>query len=431
MPRNRPVLLALVVAVLVLAPVTHSVAATTAPPTSVASPTGSSPETAAPLSPATADAFAASATASVGQNTSNYLEIREEAVEQTGRERTSLNVAGAVQQDVASLRSEYASLTFEQRYENTTGQTARLDVIRSEISQIERDVQQLELRRNSLLDDYNAGEMSTETFLRELAALDAAARDIESRIERVRQAAGLELPSDLDTKMDNVEGDLLTLRGPVRQRMSQAMTGDRGPVPVYTVTSPTGIVLASNQGSRYYREAYLGQNREKVGTDYFVNSDDSTGLSAANNRATELYPWVYQNNRGTMSVDVIGTTSIYYIRTGHPHGSLDTYLDGRTESAFREFQTKRIDALPTRSTTNATDDVVLQVNRTHATGPMELLVTDNETGQPLDASVTINGAEVGSTGSDGRLLTLAPHQAVRISVTTEDGRTVTERFFAN
>ncbi|MFC7196787.1 hypothetical protein ACFQL4_22620 [Halosimplex aquaticum] len=231
--------------------------------------------------------------------------------------------------------------------------------------------------------------------------------------------------------MYNLEGDLLTLHGPVRQQMAQAMTGDRGPVPVYAVTSQTGIVLASTQGSQYYREAYIGDNRDKIGPDRFVTESTPNGVRAAVSRMTELYPWVSNNAREGPDVETIGNTSIYYVKVGHPHGSLDTYLDGRTESVFREFQTKRLSALPTRTTTNASDGVALRVNRTHATGPMHLTVTDNETGEPLDATVTINGNEVGSTGDDGRLWTLTPHQAVRIKITTPDGRTVAERFFAD
>ncbi|MFC7196788.1 hypothetical protein ACFQL4_22625 [Halosimplex aquaticum] len=128
--------------------------------------------------------------ASLRGNTSNYLEIREEAAERTAQDRASLNIAGAVQQDVTALRSEYASLTFEQRYENTTGREARMNVLRSEVDRLERRVQQLELRRNQAIDEYNSGEMETAAFYRELVAIDTAARAIESQFARVRKAAG-------------------------------------------------------------------------------------------------------------------------------------------------------------------------------------------------------------------------------------------------
>ncbi|WP_436925577.1 DUF7096 domain-containing protein [Halosimplex amylolyticum] len=446
MPRNRPVLLALLVAALVLAPVTHVAGAAVAPApaasTAVSGPSATgliahpASGSAEPASlPAPDEPLAATdgtfATDRLQPNTSNYLGIREEAVERTGHDRASLNIAGAIQQDVTELRSEYASLSFERRYENTTGYDARLDVLRSEVDRLDRRVQQLELRRNRVIDDYNDGDLNTEAFYRELAAIDASARDVESQFDRIRRAAGLSLPSDLNTKMKNLEGDLLTLRGPVREQISQAMTGARGPIPVYSVTSQTGLVLASTQGSLYYREAYLGQNREQIGSNQFVTDGDPSGVSTANNRAAQLYPWAYDNIRSGPNVEPIGNTSVYYVQLGHPHGSLETYLDGRSESAFREFQTKPLAALPTRSTTNASDGLLLRINRSHATGPMHLTVTDNETGEPLDATVTINGDDVGSTGDDGRLWTLTPHQAVRISVTTDDGRTVTERFFAN
>ncbi|WP_123535530.1 PspA/IM30 family protein [Halosimplex salinum] len=444
MPRDRPVLLAVLVAAVALAPVVgaaaaapavggadatdvHSDAASQAQPAGAQSVSGTE-QTAFSLTPRSADV---ARTVVVSQpNTSSYLGIRDEAVQQSGQDSVSLNVGSAIQQDVTELESEYTSLTFEQRYENTTGRQARLDVIRSEVDRLERRVQELELRRNRVINSYNDGDYDTEAFLQELASLDVAARGMESEFDRVRGAAGLGLPSDIDTKLDNLEGDLLTLHGPVRQQIGGAMSGARDPLSVYTVTSQTGVVLAAKEGSLYYREAYLGQNRNQVGTNEFVTEDDPSGISNANTRATQLYPWVYDNYRSGPNVEPIGNTSIYYVQLGHPHGSLDTYLDGRSGDAFREYQTKPLDALPTRQTTNVSSNVRLTINRTHATGPMEIVVTDNLTGESLDATVTVNGHDVGSTGDDGRLWTLTPQRSVRITVTTESGRTVHERFFS-
>ncbi|WP_415379279.1 hypothetical protein [Halosimplex sp. TS25] len=442
MSRNRPVLLALLAAALVLAPVTH-VAAVSTTPAPAASPAAPSAGSAAgptadgmtalvsPVEGPSATTDGVLASARLQANTSNYLGIREEAVERSDHERASLNIGGAVQQDVTELRGEYASLTFEQRLGNTTGRDARMDVLRSEVDRLERRVQQLELRRNRVIDDYNSGDLDTEAFYRELAEIDASARAIESQFNRINQATGLALPSDLKTKMNNLEGDLLSLHGPIRQQIAQAMTGESDAVSVYSVTSPTGIVLSSIEDSLYHREAYIGDNRDKVGPDRFVTDSTPLGVRAAVSRMAELYPWASSNARQGPNVETIGNTSIYYVRTSHPHGSLDTYLDGRTESVFREFQTKPLAMLPVQTTTNSSDGLDLRVNRTHATGPMHLTVTDNETDEPIDATVTVNGDDVGSTGDDGRLWTLTPHQAVRITVTTDDGRTVTERFFAN
>jgi hypothetical protein len=434
MSPSRPVLLVFLVAAVVLAPASQTVAAASAAGPPAPSERPDDPDVRPvlePADPASLTADRSFATISAQPNTSNYLGIRDRAVERSDQSRAGLNVGSAVQQDVTELQSEYASLTFEQRYENTTGQQARLDVLHDEVGRLERRVQDLELRRNRAIDAYNSGDLGTESFLRELAAIDAAARGIESQFNRIRQAAGLELPSDLTTKTTNLEADLLSLRGPVRQQVAQGMAGSRDSIPVYTVTSQTGVVLTSVQGSLYYREAYLGQNRDQVGTDRFVTDSDPSGVSTANNRATQLYPWVYDNIRSGPDVETIGNTSIYYVRLGHPHGSLDTYLDGRTESVFREFQGKSLDALPVTTSSNVSDGLSLRVNRTHSTGPMELVVTDNATGDPVDATVVVNGDEVGSTGSDGRLWTLTPQRAVRVSVTTDTGRSVTERFFAD
>jgi len=431
MPTSRPALLAFLVAAVVLAPVSQTAAAAGAPgpPAPSERPDNSVVHSAVePGDPSSVTGDRALTAIHAQPNTSNYLGIRDDAVERGDQSRAGLNVGGAIQQDVTELQSEYASLTFERRYENTTGQRARLNVLHTEVARLETRVQELELRRNRAIDAYNSGDMGTETFLRELAAIDVSARGVESQFERIRQAAGLELPSDLRTQMTNLEADLLTLRGPVRQQVAQGMTGARDPVPVYTLTSQTGVVLTSIQESLYYREAYLGQNREQTGSNRFVSDGDPSGVSTANSRATELYPWVYDNIRSGPNVEIVGNTSVYYVRLGHPHGSLDTYLDGRTESVFREFQVKSLDAVPVRTSTNVSDGLSLRVNRTHETGPMELSVRNNATGTPVDATVVVNGEVVGSTGDDGRLWTLTPQRDVRISVTTDSGQSVSERF---
>jgi hypothetical protein len=432
MASNRPVLLALIALALVVVPATQAVAA---------GPLGAGSATLAGDATPLADdrslsgaSIAGDDTAArvvvAGENTSSYLGINDEAVAATGYDRAGLNLGGALQRDVAALRNEYASLTFVQRYENTTGDRARGALLREEVARLEDRVQALEIRRNRLVDEYNAGDIDTRAFLRELAALDASARAVRDRFDRIRSVTGLELPSDLDTKMTNLEGDLLTLSGPVRDKVGGAMAGERPPVPVYAVTSQTGIVLSSIDGSQFHREAYLGQNREQVGRNRFVTDESPNGAISAVQRMTELYPWASANARTGPNVQGIGNTTIYFVELRHPHGTLGTYLDGRSESPFREYQVKSLGDVPRTATTNASEGINLTVNRTHATGPMQIAVTDNLTGEPLAADVTINGADVGSTGADGKLWTLTPKQAVRIEVTTSGGRTVRERFFA-
>lgn len=446
MPRNRPVLLAALVAVVVLAPVTHVAAVQTTTTTggSVGPPvtTGSPPALATATPPSdgpppnlTAPAVDGDAEPLVASqpedNTSNFLSLRPGAVEQRDMDRASLNVAGAIQRDVTELESEYSALTFAERYENTSSRQERLDVVSLEVERLTQRVQRLEIRRNRVLAAYNDGETGVEMFHRELVALDAAARGTETRLEGIRDTTGPALSSELKAEMRNLESGLLTLRGPVRQQIAAAMTGARAPIQVYTVTSETGIVLASNPGSQYYREAYLGQNRKETGENTFISDGDPSGISTANTRATELYPWVYDNIRSGPNVEIVGNTSIYYVQLGHPHGSLDAYLDGRTDSTFREIQVKNQQSLPTRTTRNVSNGLELIVNSTHSTGPMSVSVGDSVTGGSLDATVTVNGNEVGNTGSDGKLWTITPQQSVRISVTTDDGRTVSERFFAD
>ncbi|MFB6150316.1 MAG: hypothetical protein ABEJ40_00775 [Haloarculaceae archaeon] len=417
MPQIRPALLALaMVALLVAGPMAGA----------LARPGTAGPAAEAAVAPAP-DAPPQSLVAA-NPNATNYLDVEKDEVRRADYGTASLDVVAAVEMDVEQWRGKYSTYAFEASYDNVTGQAARTERLRAEVDRLESRVRNLERRYRRAVANYNAGQISTERFLRKLAVLDAAVDTVTQQFENVRRAGGFGLLEELETRLRSLEPKLLTLQGQVRGNVGRAMTGQRQPMSVYALTSDTGIVLSTTDGAVFNRSAYLAENREPVGPDRFVTEEDPSGITAANDRARELYPWTYANGRPSVNVP-FRTTSVYRVSLDHAHGVLEAYLDGTTRDVFREFQTKRTPVIPTETTTNTTDALSLRVNRTYGTGPMEVTVTDPATGEPVDATIEINGYRVGSTGGDGRLWTVTPHDAVRITARA-DGEIVRVRFFA-
>jgi hypothetical protein len=64
--------------------------------------------------------------------------------------------------------------------------------------------------------------------------------------------------------------------------------------------------------------------------------------------------------------------------------------------------------------------LLLSVNRTHAGGPLAVRVQSNATADPVGATIVVDGEPVGTTGSDGRLWTLAPRETFTVTASTGD-----------
>ena len=405
MRQTRPALLALVVVVLLAAPATTiAIAAPSAGENATTVATNASDRTMSVIRSQS--------------NSSNFLDIEQEDVERGEYGEASLDVAAAVSMETARLRGTYESYAFDAGYENSSGanRTARLT---AEMDRLEQRVRRLEGRQAQAITAYNAGDLTTERFASELAAIDVAARSLQRQFDHIQNRPDILLTSEQENRLLALEADLIPLRGQARGNVGAALSGERSETAVYALTSRRGLVLSVSDGNRLVREASLPVNRDRGATDKFATEDDPTGVSTANDRARELYPWTYANS--PPSIERVGQTSVYSVSLDHPQGTLDTFLDGATRNVFHEEQLVRMDRLPTRPVANTTTSVVLQVNRTYGTGPMKVRTTDPVTAEPVDAIVVVNGERVGRTGDDGQLWTLTPHQAVRIEVRSANG----------
>ncbi|MFC7155859.1 hypothetical protein ACFQPA_10370 [Halomarina halobia] len=377
----------------------------------------SSASSSTPAAVATAPAALPVVTAN---NTTNYLDLNRTAVIGPNFDRADVDVGTALSADATAIGGEVRSKALDAAFRDAETRDARRALLLRYTRYVENETAELRARERRALSAFNAGERSTSRYLRTLAQLDAEAEQLDRLVgqlnvlrKRVRGAPVSE------RRLNAVRADLVALDGPVREHLVSVAAGRASPTRVSVETSDTGLVLSTitDRGRRpvYLREAYLGDvRRTSTGPDRYRGDD----IMEIPGRVNELYPWA-----STRSYDGIhGMAEVYRVSLSHPHGYLTTFLDGQSDQVFREYQRKDLMFVPiTRSTSNVTDELNLTVGQTHAGGPL-LVRLENATGAPVNATVSVDGDPVGTTGSDGELWTLSSGRAVvGVRATAEEG----------
>lgn len=390
---------------------------------------------AAPVAPATGDGPAAvppsTPRASVVQvpNTTAVLTLPADEIQINRFARPGVEVSTAIAADRDGLGHRYLELAFQTAFYDTDNQSTRTRLIRSTAAAVENRTAALRERQRAALHQYNTGSISTDAFLYELARIDAEARRLSTLVNRLRTdvaaTVGFAMSGELRTRLDNLRADLVALQGPVRDRLVEVVRGSAEPTAVYVETSADGVVLATVDDTTFVREAYVAGARRPSEPDQFAQSDQPR-ISAAYQRAAELYPWAFENAISPPSAGGFGNTSAFHIRVDHRQGELTSYVDGSTTDAFREFQHLRVGRLPTvPGAANETERLRLQVNVTYQGGPMQVRLSRPEMPATVDANITVDGQPVGRTEADGELWTVDTRGVTRVNATTPGGDRIT------
>lgn len=360
-------------------------------------------------------------------NTSSYLALPANEVETNRFTTANLDVTGSVAVESSELRDQFLEESIFQAFNDAESTQERTAVLRQAANEIESRTTTLRELQGQTLREYNRGAISTPMFLRRLAVMDARARELTVAVDRILQEVGqsptYSLPNTLRTRFQNLRSRPTLLRGPNRARVRQAIAGVQSPTQMYVEASGTGIVIARASGNGYTREAFLGSQYQVGGVDQFAQGNQAP-ISAAYDQARQLYPWTIENDITNPSATGFGNTSVYRITIDHTQGTLISYLDGTTTQVFRELQDKRLSALPTSSAANTTANLTLVVNRTHDSGPMEVLVREFNSTDTVDARVSVGNQVVGRTGADGRLWTIEPSGAVTVTAVAPSGNRI-------
>ena len=356
-------------------------------------------------------------------NTANSLAIPADEVRRTGDATDGLSLGTAIADGTGTFQSDFVRISFKRSYENAETEREKTAAIRSAADRIERRSRVLERRDRRAIGAFANGTMTVGEFTRERARINGKAERLEAAIERVRNTASTDNSYSLSTRLEDrlvtLTVKLETLQGPVSDHVTAASSGDVRSQNIYAEVSDSGYTLAYVTEDVYVRETYLGDERRPNGTDTF-RQGSGPGTSAADLRGYELYPWMV-NHSVSPNTFGFGSSGIYRFTSGE----LTAYIDGNTTNVFREAQRHKLAAMPTsRSRSNVNGTLRLRVNETYQTGPMEISLVRNGTGEPANGTVWVDGRSKGTTGPDGHLWIVEPRGANRVQVTTADNETV-------
>lgn len=363
-------------------------------------------------------------------NTTSYLALPEEEIRTTRFGTVRLDVAGSVGLDDGRLQSRYATIQLRETYNTRESRSGKRAVVERTTDRLDGRIENLTARQRTAIRRYNAGQLSTRAFLRELAIVHARASSLADTIAQLNtynRAANTPVP---ETRIAQLKARLIPLRGPVRSEVANAMHGNGGSAPtrVHVETSDAGVVLAMVRERpsdvEYIREAFDGDGFD----DQFA--DKPIELSEFRDRVRDRYRWIAEQDPPSDTVltrqPFYSKAGIYGIRFNHQHGTtrshdLTIFYDAGTDEVFREIQYKNPEAVPTEEVANETaEGLRLRVYTTRPGGPLLVNVTGATTGSPERATVRIDDEVVGETGDRGRLWTVAPRGSFEVEATVVD-----------
>lgn len=424
--RFAPLLLVLALSSVLVAPATLAAtpAATGGP--AATSPTVATPDAATPAAPAhsgsASDVAAANGTAAGnGSNQTRVLAIPAPAVQRTDLETTALNLGPAAQfsGNVSAVRMETDAVeSYVQRAETDEERGQR---ILDSLAVVEQRTTALQNRQQAAIRAYNREELTAQEFVVELATIGATADALEARVLLLKERADETDGFDLDrARVPSLQYRLQAFGGPVSDRAVAAIQGTQQPTRLFVTTGPEGYVLTTIDGDTYLREGFRGAVRSRDGSATVTASD-------AVNVTRQSYPSVFTDPQP--DPQAIGSGTTYIVTVPHERGQLTAFVDSGTERVFKESQRVPLSTFVHAGTeSNVKSGLRLTLNRTYPGGPLQVNVTDAETGEPVDATVTISqGSDqstvVGETGDDGKLWTLSPRGSYTV-VAIRDGASV-------
>ncbi|WP_049985087.1 DUF7096 domain-containing protein [Halobellus rufus] len=318
----------------------------------------------------------------------------------------------------ADFRLETASIV--ERIESAETTDRRQQYLLQEVSAIEERSVTLRSQQRQVIASYGDGEITPRRLLYELALIDAEARELQQRRDRLQSLVdstpGFSISS---SRFGNIELELNTLTGPVRSHAGAVLSGEAASTRFFVQSGPDSVELAVVRNDTYVRETYRGALR--------VGNGNSFSLGDAVNATEQAYPTITDLR---VRDDVVGNPESDSTRVSieHERGRLVAFVDSGSERVFKEYQYRPIDQVTTTSSVSAVKDgLELTAHRTYPGGPVRLQLNSTSSDDPVDAQLTVGppagqSSVVGRTGGDGSLWTLAPSGTYQ--VTAIDGSSV-------
>lgn len=332
----------------------------------------------------------------------------------SGFGRPGADLGAALSADYGEFGGIYVVYFARERLANAETDEQRRAVVEDLLNRTRDRIEALRDREAVAIRSYHNGSIDRRELLRRLASVDAEAGALRAALDELEENNPL-VTGEFDTTITYQVRDLRSMEGPVRDRIGRAGEGQSSPGRVHVAASGDGLVLETVGGGIYIREAVRMDN-------YAPEQPPDSIFPNISERLRGLYPRTFSVEQSEFSLDPLGDR-LFVITKSHSIGGLTLYLDRTTGDVYREVQRLRLDRTPTTETANVTgDDLRLVVNRTDDGNPYRVSVEDPVTGAPVDATVSVDGREVGRTGSDGVRWTLGPRGAFNVSATADGER---------
>ncbi|MFC7214251.1 hypothetical protein ACFQO4_09195 [Saliphagus sp. GCM10025334] len=345
------------------------------------------------------------------ENTANRLTVPEESKRTYTSPTQDFGTAVASADD--EVRADAGHFAFEQAFGETTDSNERADLIDASRDRLEARVQALDEREQRAVQAYANGTITEQEFTQVLLRNYNEANELERQYHDLYEYVVNRAPGYSRNSILPMARTIATHQSQARAEIAAASTTDRSPM-VTIETSDVGYRLSLISGGQYYQEVTRFDLRDRDGDSQF----DS--ISAAENHASERYPWA-QDNMNSYHFSSTASPNLYLTEISHDHGELYSYIDGATEAVAREHQSLVVSRLPIEhQNTWERDTVAITLNRTPGDGPAEIRVTDLETGEPVEATIRLDGVAVGQTGSNGHRWLATPAGDYEIEVETAD-----------
>lgn len=308
----------------------------------------------------------------------SHLAIKSGQINNTTIETAVLDISGSITIDESELRRTYRIKRFDVAYENASNSQRVVDTA---LGRAANRTAELQERQKNAIEDYNTGVLSTQAFLRELAAITAEANQTKVLVKHIGRET-------TDNRVKKLKGELDLFTGPVRTRITSALQGDPdAPKRYFVRTSSQGVVLATIDDGQYVREANLAGGR--TGQNTTGSIDDHEVINIIN----ESYP-----SSREYGIELSGFGGHYMYNFDHSYGTLTTYVDSSSGEIFYEHQTATIsDDHTVRGPQNVSGPIALTTNTTYAGGYMYVSLTKPENGTPVNGTIMVDNETVGTT----------------------------------
>ncbi|MFD1563254.1 hypothetical protein ACFR99_06810 [Haloarchaeobius amylolyticus] len=340
-------------------------------------------------------------------NTTNRLELDDDVRSEHTNSATGLGTTLASADD--ELRVDHGQYVLVDDEFAEASAEERAAMLETAYERLTRQADELEERERTAVREHAAGERSSaallQTLLRnqnEAVALSQQISVIDDRAERVPDYS-------LSASQIRAEDKALESHQTVlRSNLERNLPAENDPHKVLISTTQNGYSISMIDGNQYLVERSRFDNRAESGSDRFENGE-------AYDHIDELYPWAsefgphFQDN----------SPDYYWAEIAHDQGRLEFYFDSETGDVYREIQELSVPTLPTvDNQTWSRDELEMTITKTPANGPLEVEVTDSETGDPVQATITVDGVELGMTDEDGHLWIVQPQNDYRLKAET-------------